>query len=133
MVRHAVQISRLRITISGIMALSPARFSWHTKIPSVATPPTSRAMTVAELHGYVLPQYSRASKAVIAEGAKNAKSGRSKLCLMIVNTPFRRPALPRPVTALPRMNMVKEPAMTPTKDPIWNNSRKARNIHFQTC
>lgn len=132
MVRHAVQISRLRIMISGI-ALSPARFSRHTKTPSVATPPTSRAMTVAELHGYVLPQYSRASKAVIAEGAKNTKSGRSKLCLMIVNAPFWRPALPGPATALPRMNMVEDPAMPHIKDPTWNKSRKATNIHFQTC
>ncbi|KAF5138813.1 hypothetical protein E5D57_002599 [Metarhizium anisopliae] len=46
------------------------------------------------------------------------------------NAPFWRPALPGPATALPRMNMVEEPAMTPTKEPNLEQQQKSEKYPF---
>lgn len=87
MVRHAVQISLLRIIFSGIMALSPTRFSQAMNTARVATPPINRPITVAESHGWVLPPYSRARRIMMAQGAKSAKPARSNFWQMMDHVP----------------------------------------------
>jgi hypothetical protein len=82
MARQLEAMIRFVIMDNGIMASSPTRDSQMKKTTIVPKAPQNSPMTVELSHLYTLPPHSRASRNMIAAGAKRTNPRTSRLFVM---------------------------------------------------